>query len=96
MADSRIRTRINTPELTTEAWAGLDYMVYGDVAPGTTGLEPEPVPHDTGLNSLFCDGHVTLVHRRDLIDHPTRAARNWNNDYEPHPETWNYTIGETP
>jgi hypothetical protein len=30
---------------------------------------------------------VSLISRLDFID-PRKTARNWNNDNEPHPETW--------
>jgi prepilin-type processing-associated H-X9-DG protein len=43
--------------------------------------------HRNAFNVLFCDGHVASVPRRDYTD-PKRTARNWNNDHEPHPETW--------
>ena len=44
-------------------------------------------PHGKGFNVLFCDGHVSLIPRRDYID-PRSTAVNWNKDHEPHPETW--------
>ena len=43
--------------------------------------------HGKGYNVLFCDGHVSLVNRTDFNDY-RRTGRNYNNDHEPHPETW--------
>lgn len=40
-----------------------------------------------GYNVLFADGHVSLVRRLDYLD-PRKTAANWNNDHQPHPETW--------
>ena len=54
------------------------------------GIAPELqlFRHSKGFNFLFCDGHVTLVKRRDFSN-PTNSWQNWNNDHEPHRETWN-------
>jgi prepilin-type N-terminal cleavage/methylation domain-containing protein/prepilin-type processing-associated H-X9-DG protein len=46
-----------------------------------------PPAHGQGYNTLFCDGHVLLVKRRDYL-FPPRTARNWNRDNQPHPEAW--------
>ncbi len=43
--------------------------------------------HGKGYNVVACDGHVILVERAEWID-PRKTSRNWNNDHEPHPETW--------
>ena len=43
--------------------------------------------HGNGYNTLFCDGHVVLLTRTVLFE-PGKSARNWNNDNQPHPETW--------
>jgi prepilin-type processing-associated H-X9-DG protein len=43
--------------------------------------------HGRGYNVVTCDAHVALVPRSWLLN-PTNSARSWNNDHEPHPETW--------
>jgi prepilin-type N-terminal cleavage/methylation domain-containing protein/prepilin-type processing-associated H-X9-DG protein len=43
--------------------------------------------HGKGFNFLFCDGHVQLVNR-SYYDNATNSCLNWNNDHQPHPETW--------
>jgi prepilin-type N-terminal cleavage/methylation domain-containing protein/prepilin-type processing-associated H-X9-DG protein len=43
--------------------------------------------HGKGFNFLFCDGHVQLVNRSYYLN-VTNSCRNWNNDNQPHPETW--------
>jgi prepilin-type processing-associated H-X9-DG protein len=44
--------------------------------------------HLTGANIVFCDSHVDFVKDRDLYSATETARRRWNNDNEPHPETW--------
>ena len=46
-----------------------------------------PPLHGPVYNVLFCDGHVSAVKTADLFN-PTNTARYWNNDHQPHPETW--------
>jgi prepilin-type N-terminal cleavage/methylation domain-containing protein/prepilin-type processing-associated H-X9-DG protein len=46
-----------------------------------------PVRHGKSYNVLCCDGHVAGVPIAVLFNHQS-TARNWNNDDEPHPETW--------
>ena len=65
-------------------WQGWDWMQYGL----KVGIEELQSPrHGKGYNVVFCDGHVSLTSRLHFID-PRKTARNWNNDNEPHPETW--------
>jgi prepilin-type processing-associated H-X9-DG protein/prepilin-type N-terminal cleavage/methylation domain-containing protein len=86
----------------TEMYAVADAREYNDYQDGLRGLmnplwvvgrsaaitkELLPPRHGNGYNMLFCDGHVAFVKRSDLID-MRRSARNWNNDYQPHPESW--------
>jgi prepilin-type N-terminal cleavage/methylation domain-containing protein/prepilin-type processing-associated H-X9-DG protein len=57
-----------------------------------SGGWPEPTDlqrgrHGKGYNILFCDGHVDPVRRAKLISAKDTAI-NFNNDHEPHPETW--------
>ena len=47
-------------------------------------------PHAKGYNTLFADGHVDLVKRKDYL-YPPRSAHNWNRDNQPHPEEWSPT-----
>jgi prepilin-type processing-associated H-X9-DG protein/prepilin-type N-terminal cleavage/methylation domain-containing protein len=47
----------------------------------------DPPQHGKYFNMLFCDGHVLPVKTVDLFD-VRKTAANWNNDHEPHPETW--------
>ena len=44
--------------------------------------------HKGGSNILFCDGHVEHAIQERWIEKTDRARRRWNNDHEPHPETW--------
>jgi prepilin-type N-terminal cleavage/methylation domain-containing protein/prepilin-type processing-associated H-X9-DG protein len=46
-----------------------------------------PPQHGKNVNSLFCDGHVDVVNSLTYIN-VTKSAVNWNNDHQPHPETW--------
>jgi prepilin-type processing-associated H-X9-DG protein/prepilin-type N-terminal cleavage/methylation domain-containing protein len=46
-----------------------------------------PPPHGKGYNVLFCDSHVQLNLRRNLL-FPPRTAHNWNRDHQTHPEAW--------
>jgi len=49
--------------------------------------------HQNGANIVFCDGHVEYGKTKNWII-PTEAARKrWNNDNQPHPETWRTQIG---
>lgn len=44
--------------------------------------------HSAGANALFCDGHVEYAKAAKWTDASEPARRRWNNDHEPHPETW--------
>jgi prepilin-type N-terminal cleavage/methylation domain-containing protein/prepilin-type processing-associated H-X9-DG protein len=44
--------------------------------------------HVTGYNVAFCDGHVSFLKQADLLAPTEAARRRWNNDNQPHPETW--------
>jgi prepilin-type N-terminal cleavage/methylation domain-containing protein/prepilin-type processing-associated H-X9-DG protein len=43
--------------------------------------------HGKGFNFLFSDGHVQIVNRSFYLN-VTNSCRNWNNDNQPHRETW--------
>jgi len=49
--------------------------------------EVELFRHGPSFNFLYCDGHVTLVKRTFFMDR-AKSWPNWNNDQQPHKETW--------
>lgn len=49
--------------------------------------EPQAFRHGKGFNFLYCDGHVAQVARTYFLNR-TNSWQNWNNDHQPHPETW--------
>jgi prepilin-type processing-associated H-X9-DG protein len=44
--------------------------------------------HDLGSNVLFCDGHVEYASQTNWLQATTRARQRWNNDNQPHPDSW--------
>lgn len=52
------------------------------------GKTPKSNRHGKGLNVAFCDGHVEFQERTQLFDPNQEARRRWNNDHQPHKETW--------
>jgi prepilin-type processing-associated H-X9-DG protein/prepilin-type N-terminal cleavage/methylation domain-containing protein len=50
-------------------------------------IETQLFRHGKGFNFVFVDGHVTLVERRIFLSR-TNSWQNWNNDHQPHMETW--------
>jgi prepilin-type N-terminal cleavage/methylation domain-containing protein/prepilin-type processing-associated H-X9-DG protein len=45
--------------------------------------------HSTQANMLFCDGHIESVRQTNWLSTNYAARARWNNDHQPHPETWN-------
>jgi prepilin-type processing-associated H-X9-DG protein len=44
--------------------------------------------HVTGGNTLFADGHIEFMKSDALFGATDGARARWNNDHQPHPETW--------
>jgi len=42
--------------------------------------------HSGNANMLLCDSHVESARQTNWV--AEAARRRWNNDHEPHPETW--------
>ena len=67
---------------------GLDAMCIGTAY---VGMGPNsatyPDRHGNNYNQHCCDGHVEGLPRSILFSCPRSSVR-WNNDDQPHPETW--------
>jgi prepilin-type processing-associated H-X9-DG protein len=44
--------------------------------------------HERGANMVFCDGHVQFARQTNWLSRTDPARSRWNNDHQPHPETW--------
>jgi len=44
--------------------------------------------HRGRANVVFCDGHVESGNQSEWVSESELARRRWNNDHQPHPETW--------
>jgi len=44
--------------------------------------------HNHGENVVFCEGHVEYARHTVWLKKTDPARRRWNNDHQPHPETW--------
>ena len=44
--------------------------------------------HNNGENMVFCEGHVEYAKHTIWLKRSDRARQRWNNDHQPHPETW--------
>ena len=47
-----------------------------------------PSRHSGGANVVFCDAHVQWQTQARWIAENISARSRWNNDHQPHPETW--------
>jgi prepilin-type N-terminal cleavage/methylation domain-containing protein/prepilin-type processing-associated H-X9-DG protein len=47
-----------------------------------------PPRHNLGDNVAFCDGHIEYAKQTVWLQKTERARQRWNNDHQPHPETW--------
>jgi prepilin-type N-terminal cleavage/methylation domain-containing protein/prepilin-type processing-associated H-X9-DG protein len=79
-------------ELVPQGWpsAGQPLAGAGPMLCGAGKYWPAysyPARHGKNYNVTYCDGHVESLAPGILFD-PTRTAARWNNDHEPHPETW--------
>lgn len=71
-----------------------DMIAFGDAGvPGVISPNWQDVYlvgeiHNRGANVVFCDGHVEYAKQVKWIEPTDRARKRWNNDNQPHPETW--------
>ena len=66
-----------------QLWSGSDYLTCRS-SPATIKY---PLWHGRNCNVGFCDGHVEGM-PPSILFNPTNTAARWNNDHQPHPETW--------
>ena len=64
-----------------------DHANAWDGSPVDFSCVQQPPQHGMFFYMLFCDGHVSPVRIAHLFD-VRKTAANWNNDNQPHPETW--------
>jgi prepilin-type N-terminal cleavage/methylation domain-containing protein/prepilin-type processing-associated H-X9-DG protein len=89
LGDSRITYvigggNINGTALTPlVGWLGSDQLFCGS----STNAPVEPARHGHNHNLAFCDGHVSAL-KAAILFNPTNSGSIWNNDHQPHPETW--------
>ncbi len=89
ITDARMR---NIDPLFPGQWEGEDYTRCEPTSPFSAAnflltQTQAPPQHGQNFNVLSCDGHVAAVNRLQWFN-PTNSWRFWNNDHEPHPETW--------
>jgi prepilin-type N-terminal cleavage/methylation domain-containing protein len=48
----------------------------------------EKFPHHRTAHAVFCDAHVEGLKQWEFTGKSDSMRRRWNNDHEPHPETW--------
>ena len=63
------------------------YTSTAIVSPG----DPLALPatrHAAGANAVFCDGHAEFGRKSQWIKPDGLTRQRWNNDHQPHPETW--------
>lgn len=68
---------------------GYDFLSAPPGTPRGPGMDPSTYPprHGQDYNFAACDGHVEAVLPGRLFSLTNNAVR-WNNDHQPHPETW--------
>ena len=44
--------------------------------------------HNRGENAVFCDDHVEYAKHAVWLRKADPSRQRWNNDHQPHPETW--------
>ena len=78
-----------------------DMIAAGDCKPKTGGgdndlddlfpinlLAELAARHNRGENMVFCDGHVEYAKHAVWLRKTEGARLRWNNEHQPHPETW--------
>jgi prepilin-type N-terminal cleavage/methylation domain-containing protein/prepilin-type processing-associated H-X9-DG protein len=72
----------------TPETSGGDHDADDPVGPVNLLAGLAPPRHNFGDNVVFCDGHVEYAKQTVWLQKTDRARQRWNNDHQPHPETW--------
>ena len=67
---------------------GGDDFDLDDIFPINLLAELSPARHNQGANTVFCDGHVEYGKLTAWLQRSDLRKQRWNNDHEPHRETW--------
>ena len=91
-AESRVRTPadlIVVGDIAPGFTAGEMFWTSGhfDICSADSWMWPG-TSHNDRANMLFCDSHVESARQTTWVSPSTTARSRWNNDHEPHPETW--------
>jgi prepilin-type N-terminal cleavage/methylation domain-containing protein/prepilin-type processing-associated H-X9-DG protein len=73
----------------TPLWTSGDTVSPLPISGHDLALLRYPLRHGQNSNVVFCDGHVEGRAPWKLFE-MTNSAVQWNNDHQPHPETWNW------
>jgi prepilin-type N-terminal cleavage/methylation domain-containing protein/prepilin-type processing-associated H-X9-DG protein len=68
-------------------WVAFDLLMPGLPGAPPLGSQGTPERHGRSYNTVFCDSHVEGLAPTVVFDLPKSAPR-WNNDHQPHRETW--------
>ncbi len=66
---------------------GVDHDL-DDLLPVNLLAEMTTPRHEKGANVVFCDAHVEFARQTVWLQKSDRARQRFNNDNQPHPETW--------
>jgi prepilin-type N-terminal cleavage/methylation domain-containing protein/prepilin-type processing-associated H-X9-DG protein len=75
------------PTNSTLLWSSFDLLRGGADSTAPDGFYRYPSRHGRNSNVGFCDGHVDAAASSTLFSLTSSAIR-WNNDHQPHAETW--------
>ena len=68
---------------------GITDFVFPLFPPRVQHGGPDPgLPHSGGLQFALCDGHVEHAKAQAFTEATDAVRRRWNNDQQPHNETW--------
>jgi len=92
-------SRIKVPsDMIVAGDSGVGDLSYHLLSPNEiAGMKESLIPvnpqlpstrHSGGANVLFCDGRVAYGPQKKWVEKTPQSRRQWNNDNQPHRETW--------